>query len=452
MADSDEQTVSLVCTKGPLRGKVFELIGGPAFVFGRCPKSHFNLSEDPSISHLHFLVDISDGRVRITDLGSTNGLKVNLSLLNGKTGAPNAFVELRHGDSILAGSSLFRLSIGGKSLHESREGVSTETIAASRFQSLQPDAQAIAALDSQTIATPKSGLKSPGRDREPPAPAAELPHIAGYTLVSRIGGGGGSVIYKAIKDDSGAIAAIKMPRPEAGETKRKRLLDTFRREIEITRLLSHPNIIRYLGNGLADGQPFLALEYIDGGNLEDLIWREAAGGMELDRAAPMFIEMLEALAHMHEARIVHRDIKPKNILLDLRRGGGLAVKLSDMGLACRFSNRADGDLFPAIPDGGTPAYMPPEQLSDLTRVIPQSDVFSAAATFYHMLTGTVPYNSTGQGQALAVLDRDIMPILDRKPDLQPEIAMLIARAMSPRPEDRQATAQELLDDFRWALS
>ncbi len=283
-------------------------------------------------------------------------------------------------------------------------------------------------------------------------PEIPLPDIEGYTIVEQIGGGGKGVVYRAIKDDTGATAAIKMLLFNRNKTKKQRSIEMFRREINITKQLDHPNIIRYFGDGIAQGSPYLALEYVDGGNLDELIHSSPNGRLDLPVVVPLFIQLLEAVAHMHNHYLVHRDIKPKNILLLVRRGGALAAKLSDMGLSCRFSNNDSDDFLPIVSEGGTPAYMPPEQLTDLTRAIPQSDVFSSTATLYQMLTGSLLYDFKGKEQHETIIEGNIKPILYLRPDLPADLAHVINTGLAYKPENRYANAQEMLDAFKNALA
>ena len=451
------RNISLICLSGPLKGQTFRLLGGPVFLFGRYVKASFSLAADPAASHLHFLIDTSEDRVRIIDLGSTNGLVINEKHLGGKQGPPfTSFVTLQSGDSILAGACLFRLSIQDESTVAGQNqpaDARKNIVFANSGRDDGKVGKLTAILSRESVAA-----KLAGHDWEEATPDAtiqlgeSLPFVEGYTILEQIGGGGKGVVYKAVKDDSGAMTAIKMLAFNRNKNKKQRSIETFRREIQMTRQLQHPHIIRYIGDGISNGAPYLAIEYVDGGSLDDLIRSSPGGRMDLPQAVPLFLQLLEAVSYMHGRSLVHRDIKPKNVLLDLRRGGSLAVKLSDMGLSCRFSNEDASEFLPIISEGGTPAYMPPEQLTDFTRAIPQSDVFSAAATFYHMLTGSLLYDFTDRDQNETIIDGNFTPILEQRPDLPVPIAAVMTKSLSYAPEERYANAQAMLDAFKQALT
>ncbi len=452
------RNIAFNCLAGPLKGQAFHLDGGPVFLFGRHAKATFSLACDPAASHLHFLVDTSENRIRIFDLGSTNGLVINDKHLGGKQGAPfTDFVALKDGDTVLAGACLFKLSVVEETPSTRVARLTNQQESPISAGQIIPAGGRLTAIvvkgNPQACQAPASESGAPTIEMgegEPGQPV--LPEVSGYTIIERIGGGGKGVVFRAVKNDSGVSAAIKTLPFNRNKNKKKRSLEMFRREINITRQLEHPNIIRYLGDGLSQGMPYLALEYVEGGTLDELIRRSPERRLDLPTTVPLFIQILEAVAHMHNHFLVHRDIKPKNVLLDLRRGGGMAAKLSDMGLSCRFSNNDSDEFLPIVSEGGTPAYMPPEQLTDLTRAIPQSDVFSSGATLYQMLTGSLLYDFTDRDQHDTIIEGNITPILALRPDLPIQVANVVTKSLSYRPEHRYANAQEMLDAFKSALA
>lgn len=442
------RNISLNCLAGPLKDQTFPLRDGVVFIFGRHAKATFSLAADPAASHLHFLVDTSENRVRIIDLGSTNGLVINERHMGGKQGTPfTDFVRLKSGDTILAGACLFRLSVDEEpaTANPAPSSGGTERHPA-------PDRERLASGRLTAIMQKDISARLAAREREKTRTHQDngLPAIAGYTLLEQIAVGGKSLVYRAVKDDTGAAAAIKAITPEWLE--KPRAMEVFRREVDITKQMRHVNIIRYLGDGVSGGRPYIAIEYVDGGSLEDLLAASPGRRLETDQAVPLFLQLLEAVAYMHSLSFVHRNICPRNVLFDLRRGGSLAVKLTDMGLASRASTGGPVEFPPILLAGGEPACMPPERLTDPNRVLPESDVFSAAATFFHMATGVPPYEFGDRGENETIIAGLTRSLADMRPDLPGRASEVVGRALSHIPENRYPGAQAFLEAFREALA
>lgn len=411
--------VFLQCTSGSLSGNTFILEGGPVFIFGRYNKATINLSSDPSASQLHFLIDTSDNRVRAIDIGSTNGLVINDTLYGGKFGKPpTEFITLKDGDIIIAGGNQFRLGIG--------EAPSGATPVYSGGRHVAEGETRKSVVESSSI----------------------FPDIEGYRILERIGTGGRGAVYKAQDLTANSQVAIKIMLTRT--LKKRRALDSFKREIQITKQLDHPNIIRYLADGIAGERPYLVLEYANGGNLDQYIRKTPEKRLAFADAIPLFLQILEAVAYMHGRSLVHKDVKPKNILLDIQPETNIVTKLSDMGLSSRMANSYDS-FMPAVNEGGTPAYMPPEQLTDITKALPQSDVFSSAATMYQMLSGKLLYDFKDKDQVTTILDGNIIPILTLCPDLPGRFAEVINKSLSYYPENRYADAGEMLKAVKKSL-
>ena len=279
---------------------------------------------------------------------------------------------------------------------------------------------------------------------------------------ARLGEGGMGVVWRAwlFHPPGSPLAgtpepvALKVLRTSGAQREAARVL--FLREAEALRRLSHPNVVGFLDLFEHAGSQVLSIEYVDGDTLETVVARHVARarlggptglpGMPLLRAWFYFQQLLGALAAVHALGIVHRDVKPSNVLI--RRDG--IVKLSDFGIV-RF---ADAPSSPATAELslGTGAYMSPEQVLSRTPE-PRSDLYSAATVLYEMLTGRTPF---GDDRTEFLIRKDQVetpapPIRTFLPQAPPVLDALFARALAKDPAMRFATAIELGDAFRRAL-
>ncbi|MDA3959418.1 MAG: protein kinase [Planctomycetota bacterium] len=282
--------------------------------------------------------------------------------------------------------------------------------------------------------------------------------IAGYRLTRKIARGGMGVVYecKGPKDDG--PYAIKVMSDAARDN--PECVIRFKREGRIGMLIDHPAVVSTFVCDEADGQlPYMVMELIDGVDMSRLV--KAEGAMPWRRAVDYAIQVAGALAVMGELGVVHRDIKPQNILIAKND----RAKLADFGLAKHIGDddgvvEEDGVLTVTGTQMGTPAYMPPEQIDDSVRVSPAADVYSLAATLYHLVTGQRPFPGKGAVKVMEkvlydepqrpktivkdvppALDELIMWCLEKNARLRPPngVAMEgLLRLVRQRPEDVQA--------------
>ncbi len=290
-----------------------------------------------------------------------------------------------------------------------------------------------------------------GRGKAAPKDAAReaaWPTIPGYEIVRECGRGGMAVVYEARDVRLNRPVALKMIRE--GELATPEQLVRFRSEGEIVARLRHPNIVNIYEVGLHHKQPFLALEWVEGGSLH-----EAQAGRPLPAAAAA--ELVEALAHAmdyaHRRGVLHRDLKPANILLAV---GGLTgakpqaaiPKIADFGLA----KQVDGDarLTQTGCVMGTPHYMAPEQvLGRNDRVGPRTDVYALGGILYELLTGRPPFRGETPHEILRqVTDLDPPPPSRLLPGLPRDLDVVCLKCLEKDPERRYATAEALADDLR----
>ncbi len=274
--------------------------------------------------------------------------------------------------------------------------------------------------------------------------------ISDYLILREIGKGGMGVVYEAWHKPTGRLVAMK-------ELLSDNLMDDknlklFHREISVTRELTHPNIVRFYDSFTKKRTPYLVTEYMPGGNAEDRLLKQK-GPFPTDEACRIILDILEGLSWAHKRGIVHRDIKPQNILFD-KEG---QAKLSDMGLAKSFEQAGQSGITTPGETGGTPLYMAPEQILDFCFVKPPADIYSVGVCLYYFLTGKFPFHFPSRLDVLMglmkvkkakhsftiVLEEDPIPILERKPDLPKALAYVIDKCLKKKPEYRFGNAKDL---------
>jgi serine/threonine-protein kinase len=259
-----------------------------------------------------------------------------------------------------------------------------------------------------------------------------------YELEELSGSGGMSRVYRARDRQLGRLVAIKVLHERFADD--PAYVDRFRREARAVARLSHPNIVTIIDRGEADGSQYIVFEHVDGENLKQLVAR--VGPLPVRRALDLGIEIARALAFAHANGVVHRDVKPQNVLL---RDG--AAKVTDFGIA-----RAD-DLELGTGDTeagtvlGTADYISPEQARG-ERATELSDEYSLGVLLYELLTGRVPYPADSAVAAAARHATDPVPdVLTERPDVPVRLAIAVERAMAKDPTDRFPSMDALLAEL-----
>lgn len=265
-----------------------------------------------------------------------------------------------------------------------------------------------------------------------------------YRVVSLLGRGGMGVVYKARDVRLERDVALKvLPAAELGdETRRLRFL----REARAASALSHPNIVTIHEIDTADGVDFIVMELLTGLTLHDAI---PPGGLDLSLVTSYATQLLEGMAAAHRAGLVHRDLKPGNLMV---RNDGV-LKILDFGLATLRAGEDDDTMSRLTVAGkvmGTIAYMSPEQARGEI-VGPASDVFSMGVIFYHMVTGRPPFRGSGLSVMHALIEGTFDPVRQVRGECPAGFSAVIERALEPRVERRFASAAEMLSGLRGAL-
>ncbi|HHW43609.1 MAG TPA: Stk1 family PASTA domain-containing Ser/Thr kinase, partial [Desulfotomaculum sp.] len=253
-----------------------------------------------------------------------------------------------------------------------------------------------------------------------------------YEILEQLGGGGMAIVYKGRDTFLNRLVTIKMLRPEFSSD--QDFTRRFRREAQAVASLSHPHIVSIYDVGQEEGVQYLVMEYVDGEDLKTLIRRE--GALDAERAVQIALQVLEALEHAHENNIVHRDIKPHNILLT--KSG--RAKLTDFGIA-REATAATVTQTDTIV--GSVHYLSPEQARGEVAG-PKSDIYSLGVVLYEMLTGTVPFAGDSPiSVAIKHIQEEPEPPSRRNPAIPPALEQVVLRALAKNPGQRFASAREM---------
>ncbi len=261
-----------------------------------------------------------------------------------------------------------------------------------------------------------------------------------YRLESKLGSGGMSTVYLALDEVLDRPVAIKLLHREISEEADQ--LERFRREARAAARLSHPNLVGVIDAGEDDGRPYIVFEYIEGRTLKRRLQDE--GRLPVDEAVAYAIEIGRGLIAAHARKLVHRDVKPQNVLID---PDGRA-KVTDFGIARSLEQKgmtATGRVL------GTTDYVSPEQAMG-EDVDERSDVYSLGVVLYEMLTGDVPFQAETQvGVAMKHVNEPMPDVQARRPEVSAAVAAVVDRATTKDPRDRYSTVAEMVRDLEQTL-
>ncbi len=263
-----------------------------------------------------------------------------------------------------------------------------------------------------------------------------------YRLEARIGSGGMSTVYRALDETLEREVAVKLMNREVQHQSDSDQLERFGREARAVAQLSHPHIVGVIDAGEDEGRPYIVFEYVEGETLKERIQRE--GRLPIAESIAYAIEIARALGAAHARHIVHRDVKPQNVLID-EEG---SAKVTDFGIALMLDEQgltADGRVL------GTTDYVSPEQALGAP-VTGQSDLYSLGVVLYEMLTGEVPFKGEGQVAVAMKHVRELLPdVQSKRPEVSAALAAVIDTATAKRQEDRYADDAELIADLEDVL-
>ncbi len=266
--------------------------------------------------------------------------------------------------------------------------------------------------------------------------------IPGYQILDRLGRGSMGAVYKAKQLSVDRVVAVKVLLDSLAQN--KEFIKRFEREAKIAAKLSHNNVVNAIDAGEVGGRYFFVMEYVEGPTIKDYLDKNKI--FEEREAIRIVMAVAEALRHANHRGLIHRDIKPENVIL-MPDGG---VKLADLGLA-RLTGDEKWGLAEAGMAIGTPYYISPEQVRGQTDIDIRADIYSLGATFYHMVTGKVPYGGDNPGE---VMRKHVDPRVQLVPPdhlntrLSSGLGMVIETMLMKNREHRYSTPDDLILDLK----
>jgi serine/threonine protein kinase len=269
---------------------------------------------------------------------------------------------------------------------------------------------------------------------------SELGRLGEYELLAKLGVGGMGTVYKARQTRLGKIVALKVLASE--RTSDPRAVARFENEMKAVGQLSHPNIVQALDARDIEGTTVLVMEYVDGVDLSKLVQR--TGPLPIADACELIRQTAVGLQYIHENGLVHRDVKPSNLILTPQG----QVKILDLGLALLGSDQTPGkELTSSGLAMGTPDYIAPEQADDSHRVDIRADIYSLGCTLYHLLTGRAPFSGPNYKTPLNKVvghARDKVPTVKTlRASVPDELSRIVERMMAKEPAARFTTPVEV---------
>jgi eukaryotic-like serine/threonine-protein kinase len=267
------------------------------------------------------------------------------------------------------------------------------------------------------------------------ASSAKITHLGEFRLKRKLGAGGMGDVYLAEQESLDRKVAVKTLKKKFAND--PNFVERFYREAKAMAKLDHPNVVRCYAVGEDRGFHYVAIEYIDGKSMQD--WMNELKKLSVGDATFIILACLDALSHAHESNLIHRDIKPDNILVTSK---GI-VKVADLGLA--KATDEDNSMTQSGTGLGTPLYMPPEQARNAKHVDHRTDIYALGGTFYNFLTGKFPF--TGDSALELIMAKEsgkFEPVRKLNPEVPEKLDLLIEKMMAKNPDHRFNNCAEIM--------
>jgi eukaryotic-like serine/threonine-protein kinase len=364
---------SLHVTEGKEKGRWIPL-DLPSVVIGRGDEADFTIDDDRA-SRCHLRITSKDDVWTIEDLGASNGTFVDGKRLKSAQ-------RLSHGAEVRLGRTVLTFEI-----------------------TVKPHAPGVEGLTGRTI--------------------------AGYQLLEQIGRGVGGVVYRARQASLEREVAVKLLTPKLSLD--PAFVRRFFDEARAASSLSHPHVVRVYDGGRDKGYHFFAMELMRGGSVGDLLMRLPRGRLDVEPALRMILDAARGLEFAEQSRIIHRDVKPDNLMLTEAH----LVKIGDLGIAIHADDVSAARM-------GTPQFLAPEVIAGL-RASAASDIYGLGASLYQMLSGRTPYPPAPAAETLRLArERPPQALGMVMPALPRNVLALVAKLMARQPGDRPQSARDVV--------
>jgi serine/threonine protein kinase len=382
--------IFLTVTAGPHKGLEFSFDRHDTFLVGRSKHAHFQLlAKDKYFSRIHFMMEVNPPECRLIDMGSHNGTYVN--------GEKTLTADLKDGDQIRAGHTILRVRV-------ERDAPTSDAPSTTSFI---PEAAAA------TLRT--------------------LPTIPGYSIERELGRGAMGITYLGQRNGDSTLYAIKLVRPTF-QASPQQIGDFLRSALFLTQL-DHPNIARLREVGSCDSGFYFVSDFVPGVNAAAILKRD--GRLSVERTVRWALQILDGLKYGHRRQIIHRDIKPTNVMVAEIDGKEVA-KIADFGVARVYQTAPFSGLSLTTGLLELASFIPPEVLFSFQEANPLADQYSVAAVMYHLLTSAPVLNLPREGQRRysSLLRSQHAPITEHRADVPPALADVLHKALSRTPNHR----------------
>jgi eukaryotic-like serine/threonine-protein kinase len=381
--------IFLTVTAGPHKGLEFSFDRHDTFLVGRSKHAHFQLlAKDKYFSRIHFMMEVNPPECRLIDMGSHNGTYVN--------GEKTLTADLKDGDQIRAGHTILRVRV-------ERDAPTSDSPSTTSF-----------------IPEAASTLRA-------------LPTIPGYSIERELGRGAMGVTYLGQRNGDATLYAIKLVRPTFQGSPQQ--IGDFLRSARFLTQLDHPNIARLREVGGCESGFYFVSDFVPGVSAAAILKRD--GRLSVERTVRWALQILDGLKYGHRRQIIHRDIKPTNVLIAEIDGNEVA-KIADFGVARVYQTAPFSGLSLTTGLLELASFIPPEVLFSFQEANPLADQYSVAAVMYHLLTSAPVLNLPREGQRRysSLLRSQHAPITEHRPDVPPALAEVLHKALSRTPNHR----------------